>query len=118
MRIRDIFSFSNTSWQTAIVPFPTKLKDIEAITIEHINSKKSAELSSAQIHDFLIFMQKGKCNKTLNGATRYHIRISHQEGKADYYIHGDTIAPEAGGLVQASFEPKKRGFEVFLHSFF
>lgn len=118
MRLSDIFSFSRDSWQKEIVPFPTKLKDIKAITIKHLNSEKSAELTKVDIHDFLSFMQKGTCNKTLKGATRYSICISHEEGVSNYYIHGDTLGPSSGGLVQATFEPKKRGFEVFLHSFF
>ena len=118
MNISDIFPFSRASWQKEIVPFPTKLKDIHAITIKHLNSKKSAEFTQVDIHDFLCFMQKGTCNKALKGATRYSICISHQEGKSNYYIHGDTLGAEAGGLVQPMFEPKKRGFEVFLHSFF
>jgi len=118
MRFSDIFSFSSASWQKDIVPFPTKLKAIQAITINHLNSNKSAELTQVDIHDFLSFMQKGSCNKALKGATRYKICISHEEGISNYYIHGDTLGPEPGGLVQATFEPKKRGFEVFLHSFF
>jgi len=118
MKFSDIFSFSQASWQKEIVPFPTKLKDIHAITIKHLNSKKSADFTKVDICDFLSFMQKGTCNKKLKGATRYSICISHKEGKSNYYIHGDTLGPEPGGLVQASFEPKKRGFEVFLHSFF
>ncbi|MDF1882088.1 hypothetical protein JHD50_12395 [Sulfurimonas sp. MAG313] len=118
MTFSGLFPFSTSSWNNDIVPFPTELTDIKAISIKHINSKQSAELKQLEIHDFLSFMEKGKCNKVLKGATRYHIRISHESGTADYYIHGDTLGPERGGLVQATFEPKKRGFEVFLHSFF
>jgi len=118
MKFRDIFSFSNSSWKKDIVPFPTQLQEIQAITIKHLSTKKSAEFTQVDIHDFLIFMKKGTCNKTLKGATRYSLCISHKEGLSHYYIHGDSLGPEPGGLVQASFEPKKRGFEVFLHSFF
>ncbi len=84
----------------------------------HFKSQKWAELNRQDINNFLSFMQKGSCQKVLKGATRYQIRIQHEEGISDYYIHGDSLGPEQGGLVQASFEPKKRGFEVFLHSFF
>lgn len=118
MNFGDLFSFSRAKWQQSIVPFPTTLKDIQAIEIKHINSKQSASLSQKEIHDFLSFMQKGSCNKVLKGATRYQINIEHQNGVSNYYIHGDALGPEPGGLVQASFEPHKRGFEVFLHSFF
>ncbi|HIC44674.1 MAG TPA: hypothetical protein EYO73_10480 [Sulfurimonas sp.] len=118
MRIPDIFPFSRDTWKKEIVPFPTSLTDIRAITIKHLNSNKSAELSKVNIHDFLSFMKKGKCKKCLQGTTMYHICISHESGVSDYYIHGDTLSPEFGGLVQETFEPKKRGFEVFLHSFF
>ena len=118
MTISEIFSFSRSNWQNDIVPFPTELKGIELIKIMHLKSKKWAELNKQDIHNFLSFMEKGSCNKILKGATRYQVRIEHENGTSDYFIHGETLAPEQGGLVQASFEPKKRGFEVFLHSFF
>ena len=118
MNLSKLFSFSISSWQRDIVPFPTELKDIQIIKIMHLKSKKWAEFTKQDISSFLSFMEKGSCNKMLKGATRYQVRIQHQEGTSDYYIHGDTLGPEQGGLVQASFEPKKRGFEVFLHSFF
>lgn len=118
MNFGDLFSFSSAKWQEHIVPFPTTLKDIQTIEIKHINSKQSAQLSKKEIHDFLSFMQKGSCSKVLKGATRYQISIEHESGVSNYYIHGDSLGPEPGGLVQASFEPQKRGFEVFLHSFF
>ena len=118
MNLSDIFSFSNTSWQADIVPFPTSLKTIQNIKITHLLSQSSATFTKQDIHHFLSFMEKGSYNKALKGATRYQISIEHEEGTSQYYIHGDTLGPEKGGLVQATFEPKKRGFEVFLHSFF
>ena len=118
MTISDIFSFYKTKWQESIVPFPTELTEIKLIKIMHVKSKQWAEFNKEDINNFLSFMEKGSCNKMLKDATRYQIRIQHKNGISDYYIHGDTLGPEQGGLVQATFEPKKRGFEVFLHSFF
>lgn len=110
--------FSRDQWQQEIVPFPTELQDIQIIKILHFQSKKWVEFSKQDINNFLSFMQKGNCKKALKGATRYQLRIEHENGVSDYFVHGDTLGPEQGGLVQATFEPKKRGFEVFLHSFF
>jgi len=118
MNLSDIFSFSTAKWQTEIVPFPTTLKTIQNIKITHLYSKSSAIFTKQDINHFLSFMERGSYNKTLKGATRYQISIEHEEGTSFYYIHGDTLGPEKGGLVQATFEPRKRGFEVFLHSFF
>jgi len=118
MNFSDIFSFSKAQWQTDIVPFPTTLKTIQNIKITHLYSDHCATFTKQDINHFLSFMEKGSCNKILKGATRYQISIEHEEGTSQYYIHGDTLGPEKGGLVQATFEPKKRGFEVFLHSFF
>lgn len=118
MNISDMFSFSRDKWQQEIVPFPTDLRNIEIIKILHLKSQKWAEFTKQDINDFLSYMEKGSCHKMLKGYTRYQICIQHEEGTSDYFIHGDSLAPEQGGLVQASFEPKKRGFEVFLHSFF
>lgn len=118
MNLSDLFSISRAKWQADIVPFPTTLKNIQSIQIEHLNSAQKAQLNQKEIHTFLSFMKKGSCNKMLKGATRYQIIIEHEGGLCNYYIHGDALGPEPGGLVQASFEPRKRGFEVFLHSFF
>jgi len=118
MNFSNLFSFFGAKWQEHIVPFPTALKNIQDIEITHLNSSKSAHLNTKEIHDFLSFMQQGSCNKVLKGATRYQIRIKHEQGISNYYIHGDSLGAESGGLVQPSFEPRKRGFEVFLHSFF
>ena len=105
-------------WQKEIVPFPTELKNIEKITIVHCQTKKSAAFTREDIENFLEFMHKGSCKKIAKGATRYHISVRHEEGISHYYVHGDLLGPEEKGLVQAAFEPKKRGFELFLHSFF
>jgi len=110
--------FSRAKWQEEIVPFPTELKGIELIKIMHLKSKKCVEFTKQDIENFLSFMIKGSCNRMLKSYTRYQITIKHEQGTSDYFIHGDSLGPEQGGLVQASFEPKKRGFEVFLHSFF
>lgn len=118
MNFGDLFSFSKDKWQTEIVPFPTDLKNIEIIRILHLKSQKWAEFTKQDINNFFSFMEKGSCHRMLKGATRYKICIQHEEGTSDYFIHGDSLGPEQGGLVQSSFEPKKRGFEVFLHSFF
>jgi len=118
MRVRDIFSFRKKRWQEEIVPFPTELESIQKIKITHYQSQQEALLDSQEIQKFLNFMQKGSCHKTLKGATRYQIDIEHAQGKSHYFINGESLTPEKGGLVQASFTPKKRGFEVFLHSFF
>lgn len=84
----------------------------------HLQSERWAELNQQEMENFLSFMEKGSCNKMLKGATRYQVRIQHENGNSDYYIYGETLGPEQGGLVQAAFEPKKRGFEVFLYSLF
>jgi len=118
VNIGNLFSFSRDKWQKDIVPFPTELKDIQIIKIMHVKSQQWAELNKQEIDNFLSFMEKGNCHKMLKGATRYQVHIQHKNGTSDYYIHGDSLGPEKGGLVQATFEPKKRGFEVFLHSFF
>lgn len=118
MKMANIFSLFKNKWQKEIVPFPTELQDIQIVKITHLTSKKHTELGPKDIENFLTFMQKGRCNRMLKGATRYQISIQHENGISDYYIYGDSLGPEQGGLVQASFEPKKRGFEVFLHSFF
>jgi len=118
MSFSNIFRFSKNRWQEDIVPFPTDLKAIQKIEITHYQSQKQAVLDRNQIQDFLSFMKKGACNKSLKGATRYQINIQHEEGSCDYFINGESLAPEKGGLVQSSFTPRKRGFEVFLHSFF
>lgn len=118
MNIHDIFTFSRAKWQNEIVPFPTELKEIERIKIFNLKSQQWAEFSTQDTDNFLSFLQKGSCNKMLKSATRYQIRIQHENGTSDYFIYGDALGPEQGGLVQAAFAPKKRGFEVFLHSFF
>lgn len=118
MKFSDIFSFSRDTWQTEIVPFPTDLKNIKSMEILHIKSKKRVMLNKEDINNFLSFMYKGSCTKILKGFTRYQLNISHEDGLSKYYIYADGLGPEQGGLVQATFEPKKRGFEVFLHSFF
>lgn len=88
------------------------------ITIVHCQTKKSAEFTTEDIENFLEFMHRGSCKKIAKGATRYQIYVRHAEGASDYYIHGDYLGPEEKGLVQIAFEPKKRGFELFLNSFF
>jgi hypothetical protein len=118
MNISELFSFSRAKWQNDIVPFPTELKEIQLIKIMHLGSKRWVELGKQDIDNFLSFMQKGSCNKILKSATRYQIRIQHEQGTSDYFIYDEALGPEQGGLVQAAFEPKKRGFGVFLHSFF
>lgn len=118
MKIGDIFSFSRIKWQKEIVPFPSELKNIEMIKIVHCQTKKSAEFTTEDIENFLEFMRRGSCKKIAKSATRYQICIRHEEGTSYYYVHGDFLGPEERDLVQIIFEPKKRGFELFLYSFF
>ncbi len=84
----------------------------------YFQTKKWAEFTAKERENFFDFMSKGSCEKIIKGATRYQIRIEHKEGVSDYYIHGDSLGPEQEDLVQTAFQPKKRGFEVFLYSFF
>lgn len=88
------------------------------ITIVHCQTKKYAEFTADDIESFLEFMHRGSCKKIAKAATRYQICIRHEQGTSDYYVHGDFLGPEEKGLVQIAFEPKKRGFELFLYSFF
>lgn len=118
MRLNNIFSFSRTKWQKNIVPFPTDLTNIQSIKIMNFKDASWAEFSKQDIEKFLSFMKKGSYNKMLKSATRFQIRIQHEGGTSDYYVHGESLAPEPGGLVQATFIPKERGFELFLYTFF
>lgn len=88
------------------------------ITIVHCQTKKFAAFTREDIENFLEFMHRGSCKKIAKSATRYQISILHEEGTSEYYVHGDSLGPEERGLVQIAFDPKKRGFELFLHSFF
>jgi len=118
MNFSDIFTFSRVKWQRDIVPFPTELKNIQFIKLLHIQSDKCVELTKKDIERFLTFMKTGNCNKVMKGMTRYQVKIEHDKGNSEYFIDGESLRPQKSNLVQASFTPKTRGFEVFLHSFF
>ena len=46
--------------------------------------------------------------------TNYHIYVWHESVGTGYYIHGDAVGDEPGGVVQTIFMPNQAGLSAFL----